>query len=67
MVTGGAMEGSFCIRTADHIIELNTMYEECAREFCADYICDGKPDISITTTQKDIDTERQREVPIFTM
>ena len=58
------MEGSFCIRTADHIIELNTMYEECAREFCADYICDGKPDISITTAQNDIDTERQREVPV---
>lgn len=58
------MNRQFCIRMADRIIELNTMYEECAREFCADYICEGEPELVITTTQQDIDAERQREVPV---
>ena len=46
-------------KIAEKIIEINSIYEE-VHNYCRDYLCDGTPDFAITTTENDIEYERQK-------
>ena len=46
-------------KIAEKIIEINSIYEE-VHNYCRDYLCDGKPDFTVTTTENDIEYERQK-------
>ena len=46
-------------KIADKVVEVKSIYVE-VHEYCADYLTDEPADYSITTTQADIDFERER-------
>jgi len=46
-------------KIADKVVEVNSIYEE-VHEYCSDYQTDEPADYSVTTTQADIDFERQK-------
>ncbi len=46
-------------KIADKVVEVNSIYDE-VHEYCADYLTDDQADYSVTTTQEDIDFEREK-------
>lgn len=46
-------------KIAEKIIEINSIHEE-VHDYCRDYLSDGEPDFTVTTTEKDIEYERQK-------
>ena len=46
-------------KIADKTVEISSIYEE-VHEYCADYLTDESADYSVTTTQADIDFEREK-------
>ena len=46
-------------RIADKVVEICSIYEE-VHEYCSDYQTDDQADYSVTTTQADIDYEREK-------
>ncbi len=46
-------------RIADKVVEVTSVYNE-VHEYCSDYITDENADYSVTTTQSDIDYEREK-------
>lgn len=46
-------------KIADKVVEVTSIYAE-VHEYCADYLTDEPADYSITTTQADIDFEREK-------
>ena len=46
-------------RIADKVVEICSLYEE-VHEYCADYLTNEPADYSVTTTQADIDFEREK-------
>ena len=46
-------------KIADKVVEVNSIYEE-VHEYCAGYQTDENADYSVTTTQADIDYEREK-------
>ena len=46
-------------KIADNVVEVNSIYDE-VHEYCADYLTDDQADYSVTTTQEDIDFEREK-------
>ena len=46
-------------KIADKVVEVNSIYDE-VHEYCSDYLTDEPADYSITTTQADIDFEREK-------
>ena len=46
-------------KIADKVVEVNSIYDE-VHEYCSDYQTDEPADYSITTTQADIDFEREK-------
>ena len=46
-------------KIADKVTEVNSIYDE-VHEYCADYLTDAPTDYTVTTTQADIDFERER-------
>ena len=46
-------------KIADKVVEVTSIYAE-VHEYCADYLTDEPADYSVTTTQADIDFERQK-------
>ena len=46
-------------KIADKVVEVNSIYDE-VHEYCSDYQTDEPADYSVTTTQADIDFERQK-------
>lgn len=46
-------------KIADKVVEVNSIYEE-VHEYCSDYQTDLPADYSVTTTQADIDFEREK-------
>lgn len=46
-------------KIADKVVEVNSIYDE-VQEYCTDYLTDEPADYSITTTQADIDFEREK-------
>ena len=46
-------------KIADKVVEVNSIYDE-VHEYCSDYQTDVPADYSVTTTQADIDFERQK-------
>ena len=51
------MKGTYKI--AEKIIEISSLHEK-VHKYCKDYLCDGVPDITVVTSQEDIDYERVR-------
>ena len=51
------MTGTY--KMAGKVIEVTSLYEDVHR-YCADYRCEGEPDITVKITQEDIDYERER-------
>ena len=51
------MKGTYKI--ADKIIEIISLHEK-VHQYCKEYRCEGKPEITIVTSQADIDYERKR-------
>ena len=52
--------GTFSIKIADHIIKINSLCDH-VETFCRDYKIVGDPEIGITITTKDIDSERTEQ------
>ena len=48
-------------KIADKVVEINSIYDE-VHAYCADYLTDDPADYSVTTTQADIDFEREKSV-----
>ena len=46
-------------KIADKVVEVNSIYDE-VHEYCADYLTNEPADYSVTTTQADIDFEREK-------
>ncbi|MBR1383517.1 MAG: hypothetical protein IJ555_06875 [Ruminococcus sp.] len=46
-------------KIADKVVEVNSIYDE-VHEYCAEYLTDDQADYSVTTTQADIDYEREK-------
>lgn len=46
-------------KIADKVVEVNSIYDE-VHAYCADYLTDAPSDYSVTTTQADIDFEREK-------
>ena len=46
-------------RIADKVVEICSIYDE-VHEYCSDYLTDESADYSVTTTQADIDFEREK-------
>ncbi len=46
-------------KIADKVVEVNSLYDE-VHEYCADYLTDEPADYCVTTTQADIDYEREK-------
>lgn len=46
-------------KIADKTVEVNSIYDE-VHEYCSDYLTDEPADYSVTTTQADIDFEREK-------
>ena len=46
-------------KIADKVVEVNSIYDE-VHEYCADYLTDEPADYSVTTSQEDIDFEREK-------
>lgn len=46
-------------KIADKVVEVNSIYDE-VHEYCSDYQTDDQADYSVTTTQADIDFEREK-------
>ena len=46
-------------KIAEKIIEIDSIHEE-VHDYCRDYLCDGEPDFIVTTTENDIEYERQK-------
>ena len=46
-------------KIADKVIEISSLYEE-VHEYCSDYLTEDKADCCISTTQADIDHEREK-------
>lgn len=46
-------------KIADKVAEVNSLYAE-VHEYCSDYLTDESTDYSVTTTQADIDYEREK-------
>ena len=46
-------------KIADKVVEVNSIYDE-VHEYCSDYQTDEPADYSVTTTQADIDFEREK-------
>ena len=46
-------------KIADKVIEISSLYEE-VHEYCSDYLTEDKADCCISTTQADIDPEREK-------
>ena len=46
-------------KIADMVVEVNSLYAE-VHEYCSDYLTDESTDYSVTTTQADIDYEREK-------
>ena len=46
-------------KIADKVVEVTSIYDE-IHEYCADYQTDENVDYSVTTTQADIDFEREK-------
>jgi hypothetical protein len=46
-------------KIADKVVEINSIYEE-VHKYCSDYLTDEPADYSVTTTQTDIDFERDK-------
>lgn len=46
-------------KIADKVVEVTSIYDE-VHEYCADYLTDEPADYSVTTTQADIDFEREK-------
>jgi len=46
-------------KIADKAVEVNSLYDE-VHEYCADYLTDKPADYSVTTSQADIDYEREK-------
>ena len=51
------MTGTYKI--ADRIIKIESLHGR-VHSMCADYVCDGDPDITVITTQSDIDFEKDQ-------
>lgn len=50
---------TFTISLAGVKVGVTSLYEE-VRKLCADYLCDGKPDFTVSVTQPDLEFERVR-------
>ena len=48
-------------KIADKVVEVTSIYDE-VHEYCSDYLTDEKSDYSISTTQADIEYEREKSV-----
>lgn len=46
-------------KIADKVVEVNSIYDE-VHKYCADYLTDENAEYSVTTTQADIDFEREK-------
>lgn len=46
-------------KIAEKIIEINSIYEE-VHDYCRDYLFEGTPDLTVITTENDIEYERQK-------
>lgn len=46
-------------RIADKVVEICSIYDE-VHEYCSDYLTDDQADYTVTTTQADIDFEREK-------
>ena len=46
-------------KIADKVVEVTSIYDE-VHEYCSDYLTDEKSDYSVSTTQADIDYEREK-------
>ncbi|MCR5599449.1 MAG: hypothetical protein K6G33_01710 [Ruminococcus sp.] len=46
-------------KIADKVVEVNSIYDE-VHEYCSEYLTDTSADYSVTTTQADIDYEREK-------
>ncbi len=46
-------------KIADIIIEIDSIYRD-VHDYCRNYLCDGIPDFTVTTTENDIEYERQK-------
>ena len=46
-------------KIADKVVEINSIYEE-VHKYCSDYLTGEPADYSVTTTQTDIDFERDK-------
>ena len=46
-------------KIAEKIIEIDSLYKE-VHDYCRDYLCDETPDFTVTTTNADIEYERQK-------
>ena len=51
------MKGIYKI--AGKIIEIDSIYKD-VHDYCRDYICSGKPDFIVKTTEADIEFDRQK-------
>ena len=45
-------------KIADKVVEINSIYNE-VHDYCKDYISKEQADYSVTTTQEDIEFERE--------
>ena len=49
----------FTIKIAERVIEARTLFES-TRDFCREYLWEGKPDFTVETSQEDIAFEREK-------
>lgn len=50
---------TFTISLADFCVKINSIYTS-TRTFCLDYLCEGKPEFSVTISPEDITFEREK-------
>ena len=49
----------FNIKLAGKVVEIHSMFSS-TRDHCCAYLCEEKPDFSITISSKDIELEREK-------
>ena len=49
------------MQAAGRVVAVSALFKS-TRDFCAAYLCDGKPELSVTITQQDIDAEREKAI-----
>lgn len=50
---------NFAIKVAGQVATVNALYES-SRDYCRDYLCDDKPNISVVITREDLVLEREK-------